>query len=178
MIHLQVEILMPDPATYLDYVESASSDILQTNRNVSSNISKVQERQKTQYRKRKLVSGETATFQEGQLVLVYNARKRGQKGKSLEKKWLLPPRKILKIDGKTALLEGMNGKVNTANLKLVPEGLNKEDFHFERTFTTREDMKPNDIKTFEASVVDDVLSNVEQNTSSSFIALNLLLRIC
>ena len=70
MIHLQVEILMPDPTTYLDYVESASSDILQTNTNISSNISKAQERQKTQYRTRKRVSGEAATFQEEQLALV------------------------------------------------------------------------------------------------------------
>ena len=64
----------------------------------------------------------------------------------------------------------MKGKVNVVNLTLVPEGLNKEDFHFEHTFTTREDKKSNDIKTCEASVIDTVLSNVEQNTSSSFIA--------
>ena len=61
---------MPDAAPYLEHVESTSTNVLQMNRSVSTNIGEVQERQRTQYRKRKSVSGEKVTFKEGQLVLV------------------------------------------------------------------------------------------------------------
>ncbi len=126
-----MEILLPEPSTYLQYVEQVGTEVEQVHSKVLSNIDKAQEKQKEAYKKRKSGQGDKFNFQEGQLVLLYNARKRGQKGKSLDKKWLLPPRKIIKLEGKTALLEGMTGMVNVQNLKLVPEGLKKEDFEKE-----------------------------------------------
>ena len=108
------------------------------------------------------MSGETVTFKEGQLALVFNARKRGQKGKALEKKWLLLLRKILRIEGKTALLEGMKGKSTILNLKHVPEGLCKEDFHTEHGSITR-DIEHND--TEDARLTKDIVHNDTEHPS-------------
>ena len=162
MFFLQMEVLMPDAATYLEYVDSTDSTCQELKANVGKNIGEAQDRQRTQYRKRKSVSGETVTFKEGQLVLVFNARKRGQKGKALEKKWLLPPRKSLRIEGKKALLEGMKGKTNILNLKHVPEGLSKDDFHTEHGSITR-DIEHND--TEDARLTRDVVHNDTEHAS-------------
>ena len=103
-------------------------------------------------------------------MLVYNARKRGQKAKTLEKSWLLPPRKIISIEGKTAVLEGMKGKVNVLNLKLVPERLSKEDFDTEHGNTAREEEKWDEVSTVEKSVAYDHSCNMEDTACSSLIA--------
>ena len=160
MFLLQVEILMPDAATYSDYVDSTNSNMMQLNRNVCSNIGKAQERQRTQFRDKKSVEGERATFKEGQFILLCNSRKRGQKGKTFEKKWLLPTRKILKIGRKTALLQGMKGKVNVQNLKHMPERNVNDSFVDEHSFNEEE----NTCHSFTISATTNVVRAQERNT--------------
>ena len=122
---------MPKDESYGKFVEDSDIKVIDIQEKVRANIKKAQARQKNDYRKRMSGKGKPVVLSEGQLVLLYNARKSTRKGDRLAKNWSGPFRISTITDNKNVKLEGRKTMVNIQHLKPFHTAKGAEDVHNE-----------------------------------------------